>query len=169
MPPRSFQLHFACGRRLSSFEFVTVNRGGASRYQRSWCLYQTARMWYADAITSFTLCLGAHVGKKQDLWYVVDLLTGEKQQTLTSSFAEMLCPSSSLLYLGRTGKSTIAHKHPQCSQPTQLNGVAAVIWLISSHICFVHSSLHVSSRPLFTSSSLPTPPHQVMMCSFCML
>uniref|UniRef100_A0AAQ4RVZ7 Serine/threonine-protein kinase/endoribonuclease IRE1 n=1 Tax=Gasterosteus aculeatus aculeatus TaxID=481459 RepID=A0AAQ4RVZ7_GASAC len=43
-----------------------------------------------------------YMGKKQDLWYVVDLLTGEKQQTLTSSFAEMLCPSSSLLYLGRT-------------------------------------------------------------------
>uniref|UniRef100_A0AAQ6ACY3 non-specific serine/threonine protein kinase n=1 Tax=Amphiprion ocellaris TaxID=80972 RepID=A0AAQ6ACY3_AMPOC len=43
-----------------------------------------------------------YTGKKQDLWYVVDLLTGEKQQTLTSSFAEMLCPSSSLLYLGRT-------------------------------------------------------------------
>ncbi|CAG11431.1 unnamed protein product, partial [Tetraodon nigroviridis] len=47
-----------------------------------------------------------YMGKKQDLWYVVDLLTGEKQQTLTSSFAEMLCPSSSLLYLGRTGKSS---------------------------------------------------------------
>uniref|UniRef100_A0A673W9P4 non-specific serine/threonine protein kinase n=1 Tax=Salmo trutta TaxID=8032 RepID=A0A673W9P4_SALTR len=43
-----------------------------------------------------------YMGKKQDLWYVVDLLTGEKQQTLTSSFAEMLCPSSSLIYLGRT-------------------------------------------------------------------
>ncbi|XP_047211937.1 serine/threonine-protein kinase/endoribonuclease IRE1-like isoform X1 [Girardinichthys multiradiatus] len=43
-----------------------------------------------------------YMGKKQDLWYVVDLLTGEKQETLTSSFAEMLCPSSSLLYLGRT-------------------------------------------------------------------
>lgn len=43
-----------------------------------------------------------YMGKKQDLWHVVDLLTGEKQQTLTSSFAEMLCPSSSLLYLGRT-------------------------------------------------------------------
>uniref|UniRef100_A0A673CE20 non-specific serine/threonine protein kinase n=1 Tax=Sphaeramia orbicularis TaxID=375764 RepID=A0A673CE20_9TELE len=43
-----------------------------------------------------------YMGKKQDLWYVVDLLTGEKQQTLTSSYAEMLCPSSSLLYLGRT-------------------------------------------------------------------
>ncbi|XP_031425227.1 serine/threonine-protein kinase/endoribonuclease IRE1 isoform X2 [Clupea harengus] len=43
-----------------------------------------------------------YTGKKQDVWYVVDLLTGEKQQTLTSSFAEMLCPSSSLLFLGRT-------------------------------------------------------------------
>ncbi|XP_061567713.1 serine/threonine-protein kinase/endoribonuclease IRE1-like isoform X2 [Cololabis saira] len=43
-----------------------------------------------------------YMGKKQDLWYVVDLMTGEKQQTLTSSFAEMFCPSSSLLYLGRT-------------------------------------------------------------------
>ncbi|XP_057201931.1 serine/threonine-protein kinase/endoribonuclease IRE1-like isoform X1 [Triplophysa rosa] len=43
-----------------------------------------------------------YMGKKQDIWYVVDLLTGEKQQTLTSSYAEMFCPSSSLLYLGRT-------------------------------------------------------------------
>ncbi|XP_069604821.1 serine/threonine-protein kinase/endoribonuclease IRE1 [Ranitomeya imitator] len=43
-----------------------------------------------------------YMGKKQDVWLVVDLVTGEKQQTLTSSFAESLCPSSSLLYLGRT-------------------------------------------------------------------
>ncbi|XP_040292016.1 serine/threonine-protein kinase/endoribonuclease IRE1 [Bufo bufo] len=43
-----------------------------------------------------------YMGKKQDVWYVVDLVTGEKQQTLTSSFAESLCPSTSLLYLGRT-------------------------------------------------------------------
>ncbi|KAJ8404258.1 hypothetical protein AAFF_G00340310 [Aldrovandia affinis] len=43
-----------------------------------------------------------YMGKKQDLWYVVDLLTGEKQQMLTSSLAEALYPSSSLLYLGRT-------------------------------------------------------------------
>uniref|UniRef100_A0A7M4DZU0 Serine/threonine-protein kinase/endoribonuclease IRE1 n=1 Tax=Crocodylus porosus TaxID=8502 RepID=A0A7M4DZU0_CROPO len=43
-----------------------------------------------------------YMGKKQDIWYVVDLLTGEKQQTLTSSFAESICPSTSLLYLGRT-------------------------------------------------------------------
>ncbi|XP_042307653.1 serine/threonine-protein kinase/endoribonuclease IRE1 [Sceloporus undulatus] len=43
-----------------------------------------------------------YMGKKQDSWYVVDLATGEKQQTLTSSFAESLCPSTSLLYLGRT-------------------------------------------------------------------
>lgn len=54
---------------------------------------------------SFCLIMCSCTGKKQDLWYVVDLLTGEKQQTLTSSFAEMLCPSSSLLYLGRTGKN----------------------------------------------------------------
>ncbi|XP_072270164.1 serine/threonine-protein kinase/endoribonuclease IRE1 [Pyxicephalus adspersus] len=43
-----------------------------------------------------------YMGKKQDVWYVVDLLTGEKQQTLTSTFAESVCPSTSLLYLGRT-------------------------------------------------------------------
>ncbi|XP_041077128.1 serine/threonine-protein kinase/endoribonuclease IRE1-like isoform X1 [Polyodon spathula] len=43
-----------------------------------------------------------YMGKKQDLWFVVDLVTGEKQQTLTPSFAGTLCPSSSLLYLGRT-------------------------------------------------------------------
>lgn len=35
---------------------------------------------------------------------MVDLLTGEKQQTLSSAFADSLCPSTSLLYLGRTGK-----------------------------------------------------------------
>ncbi|XP_068120303.1 serine/threonine-protein kinase/endoribonuclease IRE1-like [Hyperolius riggenbachi] len=43
-----------------------------------------------------------YMGKKQDVWYVIDLVTGEKQQTLTSSFAESVCPSSTLLYLGRT-------------------------------------------------------------------
>ncbi|XP_069808178.1 serine/threonine-protein kinase/endoribonuclease IRE1 isoform X2 [Dendropsophus ebraccatus] len=44
-----------------------------------------------------------YMGKKQDVWYVVDLVTGEKQQTLTSSSsADSLCPSTSLLYLGRT-------------------------------------------------------------------
>ncbi|XP_077184967.1 serine/threonine-protein kinase/endoribonuclease IRE1 [Paroedura picta] len=43
-----------------------------------------------------------YMGKKQDSWYVIDLMTGEKQQTLTSSVAESLCPSTSLLYLGRT-------------------------------------------------------------------
>ncbi|XP_018429302.1 PREDICTED: serine/threonine-protein kinase/endoribonuclease IRE1, partial [Nanorana parkeri] len=43
-----------------------------------------------------------YMGKKQDVWHVIDLVTGEKQQTLTSSFADTVCPSSSLLYLGRT-------------------------------------------------------------------
>ncbi len=68
-------------------------------------------MWIAHSQLCAGLCLSTlrfyyvcFLGKKQDVWYVVDLLTGEKQQTLTSSYAEMLCPSSSLLYLGRTGK-----------------------------------------------------------------
>ncbi|KAM5126409.1 LOW QUALITY PROTEIN: serine/threonine-protein kinase/endoribonuclease IRE1-like, partial [Mantella aurantiaca] len=43
-----------------------------------------------------------YMGKKQDVWYVVDVISGEKRQTLTSSFADSVCPSSSLLYLGRT-------------------------------------------------------------------
>nr|XP_045230525.1 serine/threonine-protein kinase/endoribonuclease IRE1 isoform X2 [Macaca fascicularis] len=46
-----------------------------------------------------------YMGKKQDIWYVIDLLTGEKQQTLSSAFADSLCPSTSLLYLGRTEMS----------------------------------------------------------------
>lgn len=62
------------------------------------------RDWEAQWESLSRMCrVGLSPGKKQDLWYVVDPLTGEKQQTLTSSFAEMLCPSSSLLYLGRTG------------------------------------------------------------------
>ncbi|XP_059804251.1 serine/threonine-protein kinase/endoribonuclease IRE1-like isoform X1 [Hypanus sabinus] len=43
-----------------------------------------------------------YMGKKQDIWYVVDPITGVKQQTLTASFAESMCPSTPLLYLGRT-------------------------------------------------------------------
>ncbi|XP_069785910.1 serine/threonine-protein kinase/endoribonuclease IRE1 isoform X2 [Narcine bancroftii] len=43
-----------------------------------------------------------YMGKKQDIWYVVDPMTGIKQQTLTASFAESMCPSTPLLYLGRT-------------------------------------------------------------------
>ncbi|XP_069511092.1 serine/threonine-protein kinase/endoribonuclease IRE1 [Ambystoma mexicanum] len=43
-----------------------------------------------------------YMGKKQDIWYVIDIMTGENQQTLTSSSAENLCLSTTLLYLGRT-------------------------------------------------------------------
>uniref|UniRef100_A0A4W3K9Q0 Serine/threonine-protein kinase/endoribonuclease IRE1 n=1 Tax=Callorhinchus milii TaxID=7868 RepID=A0A4W3K9Q0_CALMI len=43
-----------------------------------------------------------YMGKKQDVWYVVDPLTGIKQQTLTAAFAESMCPSTPLLYIGRT-------------------------------------------------------------------
>lgn len=63
------------------------------------------------------MCPGDVSGKKQDIWYVIDLLTGEKQQTLSSAFADSLCPSTSLLYLGRTGKKEpfVVYK-PACFQ-----------------------------------------------------
>lgn len=58
------------------------------------------RLWWMLTVNLSTTI----PGKKQDIWYVIDLLTGEKQQTLSSAFADSLCPSTSLLYLGRTGK-----------------------------------------------------------------
>lgn len=60
-------------------------------------------------------------GKKQDIWYVIDLLTGEKQQTLSSAFADSLCPSTSLLYLGRTGKKKPLVLHKPACFPRGLN------------------------------------------------
>lgn len=116
------------------------------------CYLASVKTAVTCAVISFTLCLGAAAGKKQDLWYVVDLLTGEKQQTLTSSYAEMLCPSSSLLYLGRTGESAAARKHPQCSQPAQSNRGTG-----SSAATFVLHSLTSTSR---RHPSLPPVPSQ---------
>ncbi|XP_063790828.1 serine/threonine-protein kinase/endoribonuclease IRE2 [Pseudophryne corroboree] len=43
-----------------------------------------------------------YTGKKQDSWFVVDPKTGEKQTTLSTDSSEGLCPSSPLLYIGRT-------------------------------------------------------------------
>ncbi|KAM4632624.1 serine/threonine-protein kinase/endoribonuclease IRE2 [Discoglossus pictus] len=43
-----------------------------------------------------------YTGKKQDSWYVVDPKSGEKQTTLSTESSEGLCPSSPLLYIGRT-------------------------------------------------------------------
>uniref|UniRef100_UPI00398F4252 serine/threonine-protein kinase/endoribonuclease IRE1 isoform X2 n=1 Tax=Pristiophorus japonicus TaxID=55135 RepID=UPI00398F4252 len=43
-----------------------------------------------------------YTGKKQDLWFVVDPKTGEKQTTLTTDTSENICPSAPLLYIGRT-------------------------------------------------------------------
>ncbi|XP_048408198.1 serine/threonine-protein kinase/endoribonuclease IRE1 isoform X2 [Stegostoma tigrinum] len=43
-----------------------------------------------------------YTGKKQDLWFVVDPTTGEKQTTLTTDMSENICPSAPLLYIGRT-------------------------------------------------------------------
>lgn len=42
-------------------------------------------------------------GKKQDVWFVVDPETGEKQTSLTTSASESICPNTPLLYIGRTG------------------------------------------------------------------
>ncbi|NP_001085649.1 endoplasmic reticulum to nucleus signaling 2 S homeolog precursor [Xenopus laevis] len=43
-----------------------------------------------------------YTGKKQDAWFVVDPNSGEKQTTLSTESSEGLCPSSPLLYIGRT-------------------------------------------------------------------
>uniref|UniRef100_A0A8C9ZXU1 non-specific serine/threonine protein kinase n=1 Tax=Sander lucioperca TaxID=283035 RepID=A0A8C9ZXU1_SANLU len=39
---------------------------------------------------------------KQDVWFVVDPETGEKQTSLTTSSSESICPNTPLLYIGRT-------------------------------------------------------------------
>uniref|UniRef100_A0A7N8WQW4 non-specific serine/threonine protein kinase n=1 Tax=Mastacembelus armatus TaxID=205130 RepID=A0A7N8WQW4_9TELE len=43
-----------------------------------------------------------YTGKKQDVWFVVDPETGEKQTSLTTSSSDSICPNSRLLYIGRT-------------------------------------------------------------------
>ncbi|XP_035492100.2 serine/threonine-protein kinase/endoribonuclease IRE1 [Scophthalmus maximus] len=43
-----------------------------------------------------------YTGKKQDVWFVVDPETGEKQTSLTTSSSESICPNTPLLYIGRT-------------------------------------------------------------------
>uniref|UniRef100_A0A8C4NBB6 non-specific serine/threonine protein kinase n=1 Tax=Eptatretus burgeri TaxID=7764 RepID=A0A8C4NBB6_EPTBU len=43
-----------------------------------------------------------YTGRKVDVWFVVDPATGEKLQTLTTTFSADICPSSPLLYIGRT-------------------------------------------------------------------
>ncbi|NXL85007.1 ERN1 endoribonuclease, partial [Alectura lathami] len=43
-----------------------------------------------------------YTGKKQDTWFVVDPKSGEKQTTLSTEAWDGVCPSSPLLYIGRT-------------------------------------------------------------------
>ncbi|XP_057254029.1 serine/threonine-protein kinase/endoribonuclease IRE2 isoform X2 [Pezoporus wallicus] len=43
-----------------------------------------------------------YTGKKQDTWVIVDPKSGEKQTTLSTEAWDGLCPSSPLLYIGRT-------------------------------------------------------------------
>ncbi|KAJ8001333.1 hypothetical protein DPEC_G00168450 [Dallia pectoralis] len=43
-----------------------------------------------------------YTGKKQDVWFVVDPQTGEKQTSLSTSSSDSICPNTPLLYIGRT-------------------------------------------------------------------
>lgn len=43
-----------------------------------------------------------YTGKKQDSWFVLDPKSGEKQTTLSTESSDGLCPSTTLLYIGRT-------------------------------------------------------------------
>ncbi|XP_068885936.1 serine/threonine-protein kinase/endoribonuclease IRE2 isoform X2 [Aphelocoma coerulescens] len=43
-----------------------------------------------------------YTGKKQDTWFIVDPKSGEKQTTLSTEAWDGLCPTSPLLYIGRT-------------------------------------------------------------------
>lgn len=107
-------------------------------------------------------------------------MTGEKQQTLTSSFAEMLCPSSSLLYLGRTGKNktnpatqaqqfvflpwpTLSSSHHHCSPS---HSIADLIWLINRHICLAYSNPNVLANPYLPTARLllSTPQSLSLQC-----
>lgn len=63
-------------------------------------------------------------GKKQDVWFVVDPETGEKQTSLTTSSSESICPNTPLLYIGRTG-SLRTH--------TRANTHTSLISSISAH------------------------------------
>lgn len=46
-------------------------------------------------------------GKKQDTWFIVDPKSGEKQTTLSTEAWDGVCPSSPLLYIGRTRKAAL--------------------------------------------------------------
>lgn len=58
-----------------------------------------------DTLINLLICIFVRAGKKQDVWFVVDPETGEKQTSLTTSSSESICPNSPLLYIGRTGLS----------------------------------------------------------------
>lgn len=74
------------------------DHGGAGPAQRE--LLGTGRAAGAYKESIFLLLSG----KKQDTWFVVDPKSGEKQTTLSTEAWDGLCPSSPLLYIGRTRK-----------------------------------------------------------------
>lgn len=81
-------------------------------------------------------------GKKQDTWFIVDPKSGEKQTTLSTEAWDGLCPSSPLLYIGRTRKPVLL---PVCPSSPR-NGVLG-------------SDLEPCSHPQSMSSPCMTPSH----------
>lgn len=63
-------------------------------------------------------------GKKQDTWFIVDPKSGEKQTTLSTEAWDGLCPSSPLLYIGRTRKPALLPVRP----PSPGSGCRAMSW-----------------------------------------
>lgn len=79
-------------RTADKYSFVTVCETDNWIFDRPHC-----------CLLIILLCI--HAGKKQDVWFVVDPETGEKQTSLTTSSSNSICPNSPLLYIGRTGTS----------------------------------------------------------------
>lgn len=61
-------------------------------------------------------------GKKQDTWFIVDPKSGEKQTTLSTEAWDGLCPSSPLLYIGRTRKPVLLPVRPSSPRNGVLGG-----------------------------------------------
>ncbi|XP_010214541.1 PREDICTED: serine/threonine-protein kinase/endoribonuclease IRE2 [Tinamus guttatus] len=73
-----------------------------------------------------------YTGKKLDTWFIVDPKSGEKQTTLSTEAWDGLCPSSPLLYIGRTqpqlDMGTEWDSAPQAAVPPAL-----CLWLEMAH------------------------------------
>lgn len=90
-------------------------------YFLSPCVKQTVIKGDSDLHRCCSLIIFA--GKKQDVWFVVDPETGEKQTSLTTSTSDSICPNSPLLYIGRTGTSAQVAAPARVAEGWRLMGV----------------------------------------------